>query len=1049
MKKILSLILALAMLVTLAACGTSDEGLDTTTAATTTAATVATTTEATTTAATTEATTAATTTQATTTEATTTAPPEPPAPEYPAAIKTAEDFANMNADGEYYLAADITIDATWNGGKEVTATYAENTAFVGILDGKGHTVTVTAPLFASFAGTIKDLTIVGDITANTIGETVIHGGAVSRWTKGEAHFSNIINKANITGSKSTGALVGYGATGSVLVAENCVNYGNFDCSDQVGGIFGYIQDTSVTITGCENYGTLNTANYGGGIIGRFGRDAADIALGSLVTIRDCTNNGKVTSAKGQTGGILGYLIGGAEIYNCVNNGEIVNTTAQSGGIFGATGDKASTTTVYIEGCVNNGLIKGVNYIGGIAARVGRAAQSGKGNYRVVNCVNYGEIQAAVDKDASIYASGVVAYAWGGSISEGQLPNGTVGNINLGRVIVNATAVTSKANYIGGILGYVNSANYEIKNNIDAGSINVIGGANNTVALISYNKNQDSVTAGMFANNYAIAQGEIVAAYAGDSSKDTFGPAAETAALAVTAEQMASGEIAYLLNEAAGKVVYYQEIGVDAAPTMKENDKGIVYKWDEGVYSNIEKDKATPITTAEEFAAMKADGIYYLANDITLSATWNGGKELSATYDDNPAFVGVFDGMGHKITTTAALFARMEGTVSNLTVEGEIAEVKVGETLLYNSAVAMYSYATSYFKNITNNANILGGQSIGGMLGYAKAGSNITAINCVNNGNINCTSQVGGILGYIAGDQVKIENCENHGDLVTANYGAGIIGRFGSDSATAASAKIVITNCLNTGRVESAKGQSGGILGYLVSYAVIDDCVNHGEIVNTSAMAGGIFGAVGNKKEQCGLKITDCVNYGKVQGVTLVGGIAGQHGKALQHSSVTFRVEDCVNYGDVYVLAGAEATGTVQAAGIAGYAYSGSPLGNGVINCINYGKVIVDNQGTGKAYVGGIVGYTNGTNYEIKNNVNAGEVSFTGNNLVSLTLIAYNKNADSKMTSDNYALVQGEIPAVMIADPPAAAGAEKGITFTAEQLAAGEIAYLKDIGFVLK
>lgn len=448
----------------------------------------------------------------------------------------------MEADGEYYLDADITLAATWNGGKEITATYAENVAFTGILDGKGHTVTTTAPLFANFAGTIRDLTIVGDITENKIGDTALHSGAVSRWTNGEAHFSSITNKANISGSKSTGALLGYGATGSVLVAENCVNYGNFDCSDQVGGIFGYIQDTNVTITGCTNHGTLNTANYGGGIIGRFGRDAADLANGSLIKITDCINHGNVTSAKGQTGGILGYLIGGAEIYNCTNYGEIANNTAQSGGIFGSTGDKANTTTVYVEGCTNYGVIKGVTYVGGIAARVGRAAQSPKGNYRIVNCVNYGEIKAAAVKDASIYAAGIVAYAWGGGISEGQLPNGTVGNINYGKVNVDATLVTSKTNYVGGILGYVNSANYEIKNNVNAGEIAVTAGTNNIITLISYNKAIDSVANGMFANNYALAAGETVAAYAGDPAAI---PNSDTVAVTFTAEQLAAGEIAYL------------------------------------------------------------------------------------------------------------------------------------------------------------------------------------------------------------------------------------------------------------------------------------------------------------------------------------------------------------------------------------------------------------------------------------------------------------------------------------------------------------------------
>ena len=46
------------------------------------------------------------------------------------AINNADDFKNMAADGVYYLAADITVDTTYE------------TDFVGTLDGNGKTVTV-------------------------------------------------------------------------------------------------------------------------------------------------------------------------------------------------------------------------------------------------------------------------------------------------------------------------------------------------------------------------------------------------------------------------------------------------------------------------------------------------------------------------------------------------------------------------------------------------------------------------------------------------------------------------------------------------------------------------------------------------------------------------------------------------------------------------------------------------------------------------------------------------------------------------------------------
>ena len=50
-------------------------------------------------------------------------------------ITSAAEFAAMTADGKYYHANDITVDATWN---KTSDTYKENTPFTGVLDGNGH-----------------------------------------------------------------------------------------------------------------------------------------------------------------------------------------------------------------------------------------------------------------------------------------------------------------------------------------------------------------------------------------------------------------------------------------------------------------------------------------------------------------------------------------------------------------------------------------------------------------------------------------------------------------------------------------------------------------------------------------------------------------------------------------------------------------------------------------------------------------------------------------------------------------------------------------------
>ena len=1041
MKKILSIILVLSLLMAMAACGTTEPEQTT---VTTTAVAEVTTTEATTAATTTEATTAATTTAATTaattttTVATTTAAPEP---QGPIAIKTAEDFAGMKADGEYYLDADITISAPWNGGKELTATYADNTEFTGIFDGKGHTITTTTALFANFSGTVKNLTVAGEIAEIKIGEDVLHNSAVAMWSAGTAYFENITVNANILGGKTTGGVLGYGKTGAEITAINCVNNGNITCTDQIGGIIGYVQGNKVTIDGCVNYGTLNTANYGAGIIGRFGHNGAT-AVEATATITNCKNYGKITSYKGQTAGILGYMVAYADIDNCVNYGEIYNETSMAGGIFGAMGNYKEQCGMKLTNCVNYGRIQGVSLVGGIVGQHGKALQHSSVTFRVENCTNYGDVYAIAPATATgtMQVAGIAGYAYSGS----PVGNGVINCVNFGKVVGDNQG-TGKA-YVGGIIGYTNGNNYETKHNINVGEVSFVGNNLIAMSLIAYNKNAECV---MTSDNYALVQGEIPAMMINDP------PVASDKGVAVTAEQMASGEIAYLLNEAIGSTVFYQQIGVDAVPTLTASDAGIVYKWENGVFANVEK--ATAITTAEEFAAMTADGAYYLANDITISATWNGGKEVTTTWAENVAFTGYFDGMGYTINTTAPMFASFSGTIKNLTVVGEINDTKD----YVSGAVARWSNGNATFANITNKVNINGSSSTGGILGYGATGSNLVAVNCVNYGNFDVTSQVGGIFGYVQDTTATIINCINYGDAYTTNYGAGIIGRFGRDAANYTKGSLVtIIGCVNNGNITAAKSQVAGMVGYLVGGAKIVDCVNNGAITNEAGAAAGILGVPKNTAGVTVINIENCVNNGTIKAVTYGGGIAARVGTEAQASNGNYRVVDCVNNGDVYVTATSDTA--IYAGGISAYAWGGGISSgydpNGTVGNINYGKIIVDaTKVTSKdVFVGGILGYVNSANYEIKDNVNVGEISVTGGTKNIVALTAYNKNLDSVATgmfANNYALAAGETVVAYAGDAAAStlapAAETAAVAFTAEQLAAGEIAYLKDINFQLK
>ncbi len=498
-------------------------------------------------------------------------------------VTNAAEFAAMAADGNYYLANDITVDATWNAGAPAAATPQEFTAFEGTLDGNGKTITISVPLFGKLHGTVKNLTVAGSVNGN--GNYI---AAVACYANGTFTVENVLNKATVSGGTTSGGIFGYGATGTIATFTNCQNDGDItEATGQVGGIAGYIQDDVAVITDCVNNGNLETTSYGAGIIGRFGRDKA-LPPDSNVTITGCVNYGTVKGGKGQTSGILGYLVGDATITDCVNYGEIINETVCAAGILGSCYDDVKEScAILMTNCVNYGTIKGATISGGIAGRFGYSAAWSAKAYRMANCMNYGDVYATTPADytKTLYAGGLVGYAYGGG--EGTT-NGITNCVNAGNVVVDCTTSTGTT-YVAGLIAYVNSVCYEAKNNINAGTITVTG-TPTTVALTVYNKNTDNAIS---VNNYSLASEGVAIALVGDAGAGTLAEAASYG-FAVSADQIASGEVAYLINEAAGETIYYQAIGTDKAPVLAaaEDGSNTVLKNADGTYANPVKEPET-------------------------------------------------------------------------------------------------------------------------------------------------------------------------------------------------------------------------------------------------------------------------------------------------------------------------------------------------------------------------------------------------------------------------------------------------------------------------
>ena len=133
---------------------------------------------------------------------------------------------------------------------------------------------------------------------------------------------------------------------------------------------------------------------------------------------------------------------------------------------------------------------------------------------------------------------------------------------------------------------------------------------------------------------------------------------EELAKAKTAEQFKSGEEAYLLNNEVtdGSQVWYQNIDngetPDAYPVL-DDTHGTVYRWEDGTYSNYEKEpveETYEIRTFEEFKKIpeivKKNN---RANFKLMNTIFGDGKTMTESIGsaDNP-YNGTFDGQGYYV-----------------------------------------------------------------------------------------------------------------------------------------------------------------------------------------------------------------------------------------------------------------------------------------------------------------------------------------------------------------------------------------------------------------
>lgn len=403
-----------------------------------------------------------------------------------------------------------------------------------------------------------------------------------------------------------------------------------------------------------------------------------------------------------------------------------------------------------------------------------------------------------------------------------------------------------------------------------------------------------------------------------------------------------------------------------------------------------------ITTLATFVSngMTYEGMYLkVVNDIEDITVPIGAYDQADFY-----FLGDFDGNNKTLTLAlggdecaddyVALFGDVGpgAHIHDLTLAGS---VKSSGNDIAALIGCINAGAGAVVENITNNATVTGGTTVGGIIAYGDSDKEyvLEVKNCTNNGAVTGVDQVGGI--FAAGTKVGIDNCTNTGTVKsTSDQPSQIFGgannayfaapggsyKYATAGVLAWGQNCYVTNCQNSGSV-TAFFKLGGILG-AGNWTPVANCTNAGAIVGTGhfeskadsqmgcakgSVAGGIVGWVHG-----GGNVTGCTNSAPITGLGSIGGIAGVV-NGYNSTSSRPSIINCENTGDV------TATGVYNGGVGANNPGTGGILGDAdgymranrseleysqfvtVKNCKNTGAISSDQKN-----VGGILGKCFGT-----------------------------------------------------------------------------------------
>ena len=385
------------------------------------------------------------------------------------------------------------------------------------------------------------------------------------------------------------------------------------------------------------------------------------------TIKNLTfENANVTNTENNIGILAGYAGNG----NTLQNIKISNTCQIKGG-----NDFTGGIAGYLDGnaynCVNYATVQGTEDVGGLFGFYSRDGNS------MTACANYGNVTAS-----SYTAGGLVGYFESGTIKDCANYGDITGTSNVGNLIGNAQScnlnnvlgtgnvtATSDTERAGLLVGHINNSSSTASGIL----------AYNSSSKLTINKTEqtdDAVKAiGLGSLNYPDGKNEA------DVIK------------AFTAEQLKSGEVAYLLNgsKSEGELAWYQKLGTDAYPVLVAEEGNTVYNgtfnYCDGTtssYSNSSSDSelihvASATITSPVFDS--ANHIYHMGCSNESCPEHKYAADADGTLKATKAEDGKFYVEDLTLTDAKAINTQAQFTVKNLQYSRQLTEGQKGYVTL--------------------------------------------------------------------------------------------------------------------------------------------------------------------------------------------------------------------------------------------------------------------------------------------------------------------------------------------------------------------------------